>query len=204
MPDRITLTRIVLLFIASSLLWLAVAVVTSRAIVEILLPLLHWEISLLAPQFAIQDLHIVRMGLEDSILANVRTLNPHMFGQQLLPAGIPIESSTLAGHLLQPLVLMLSLVTTACLLLRRQCVAMVLISIPFGIVLVMLDVPLVLIGSLEGLMLSTAQSMHGVPSPWIFWMNFLNGGGRMALGLGAALAIISLTQLKPSTDDPTL
>jgi hypothetical protein len=197
MPDRTALTKIVTLFVAFSMLWLGVALTASREIAGGLLPLLRWEISMLAPQFVLSDLRVARTGLEDSILAQAGTRSPRIFGEQLLPAGIPVESSTLLGHLLQPLVLMLSLVTTACVMRRRQCVSLALLSVPFALALVMLDVPLALIGSLENLM----SSAH---SPWVLWMNFLNGGGRLALGIGAAVAITTLAQAKMFTSSHTI
>ena len=186
-----------LLFAASCLLWLGVALTASRDIAGGLLPLMNWEIAWLAPEYTLTNLRLARIGLEDTILAEFSTRSPRIVGARYMPAGIPIESSTLAGHLLQPLVMMLSLVTTACLLRRRRTAAMVLLSIPAALVLVTADVPFVLVGALEDVVLST-QTALPVHSPWVTWMNFLNSGGRPALGIGAALAVISLARAMPA------
>lgn len=57
----------------------------------------------------------------------------------------------------------------------------------------MLDVPLVLLGSNEDLLL--ANIAPGTASLLVAWMNFMNGGGRRALSIAAALAAAGLVRM---------
>lgn len=61
--------------------------------------------------------------------------------------------------------------------------------------MVMMDVPIVLIGALEEVVVFSAPSSLPVPSGWVMWMNFLNGGGRIALGIVAALSVMLLAEV---------
>jgi hypothetical protein len=62
------------------------------------------------------------------------------------------------------------------------------ISLPILLLLEMLDVPLVLLGSIEDVIL--ANIANSTSSLLVVWMNFMNGGGRLALSIVAALAAI--------------
>lgn len=197
MQGGMSLSRILLLFSACGLLWLGMGLAASRHIVGAMLPLLQREISWIAPQFTLTDLRLTHTGLEESIQVLVNTKRFRVIRGGYLPAGIPLQSSTLAGNVLQPLILMLSLVSGAGLIYRRQFARMILISIPAAFALVMLDVPFVLVGALEDLVLSSANSLSPNASLWILWMNFLNGGGRWALGIAAALTVIALALNAP-------
>jgi hypothetical protein len=192
MPSRAELGKIMLLFGLSCLLWLSVALFYGREVATGLLPMLRWEIAQLAPHYEIRDLSVAHAGGETAIVVSVTTAYPQLYGARSLPADVSMSSSTLLGHLLQPLVVMWSLISTAALLRRQRALPLVLFAIPAAVAVVMLDVPFVLVGALEDLVLSTGLPSDAYRSPWVTWMNLLNGGGRLALGIGAALVVIAI------------
>lgn len=192
MPSRAELARISLLFGLGCVLWLAVALLCGRTLATGLLPLLRWEIAQLAPKYEITDLGVARSGGETAIVLRAETAHSRSYGGRTLPARAALSSSTLLGHLLQPLVVMFSLISTAALLQPRYALRFFLLAVPAAVAVLMVDVPFVLVGALEDLVLANVASSQVSPSPWVIWMNFLNGGGRLAIGLGAALLVIGL------------
>lgn len=182
-----------LFFIVSGAVWLTVFMAFSAKIASSLLPLLRWEISVIAPQYRLVDLSLAHWQGEEIIKAEVLTRHPLQIAGRAVPAGIPMECSTLVGHLLQPLILLLSVVSAACLIRRgSMAAALFLCLIAAGIVIV-IDVPFVLVGALEDMILSVASPPQAGYSPWVTWMDFLNGGGRLALALAVALAVVSVS-----------
>lgn len=192
MPSRAELVKVMLLVGLNGLLWLSVALFYGREIATGLLPLLRWEITQIAPQYDVRDLIVAPAGGETSIIVSVKTAYPRVYAGRHLPADVPMSSSTLLGHLLQPLVVMWSVIGTAALLRRRHALPLLSLAIPAAIAVVMLDVPFVLVGALEDLAISSVLPSDAYRSPWVTWMNLLNGGGRLALGLGAALMVIAV------------
>lgn len=180
--------KVSLLWAMCCLLWLGVSLIFGRELGHAVLPLLRWELSGLIPQYKINELSLVSMGLDMSVQARVTTREALITAGHTLPAGMPLQSSTLAGHLWQPLILMLSLVSTAALIQRRNLFALIPLCLATGGLLLMLDVPFVLVGALQDLLAPEDFSA------WVVWMNFLNGGGRLALGIGEALLVITLFQ----------
>lgn len=195
MTNRAGPAKVALLFGLSCLLWLAFALFYGKTIATSLLPLCRWEIAQLAPQYEIADLGVARAGTEEVIKAGVKTAYPRIFGDRSVPAGVPMESSTLLGNMLQPLVLMLSLISAAALLQGKHALALLILAAPSAAAVVMLDAPLVLVGALEDLVSSTMSPSGAIWSPWVIWMDFLNGGGRLALAICAALAVIAVAPL---------
>lgn len=179
------LFRLGLLWAMCCLLWLGISLVFERELGHAVLPLLHWELSWLVPQYKINALNLVSTGLDMSVQARVTTRDALIIAGYTLPAGTPLHSSTLIGHLWQPLILMFSLVSTAALVQRKNAFALIPLCLATAGLLLMLDVPFVLAGALQDLLAPEGFSA------WVVWMNFLNGGGRMALGFGAALLVLA-------------
>jgi hypothetical protein len=57
----------------------------------------------------------------------------------------------------------------------------------------MLDVPLVLLGSIEDLLI--ANIAPDTFSFLVAWMNFMNGGGRLALPIVGVLLVVAMGKL---------
>lgn len=183
------------------LFWLAVTLLFGQALGHTLLPLLRWELSWLAPQYPLAHLDLVSTGLEMSVQAKVTTRDAGIIADHYLPTGSRLQSSTLVGHLWQPLILMLSLISTAALTQRNNLTVLVLLCPAATALLLMVDVPFVLIGALHNLLAPDAFSA------WVLWMNFLDGGGRLALAIAAALFILALCPPRvraKATSEPSL
>ena len=177
--------KVSLLWAVCCLLWLGISLIFGHELSNAVLPLLRWELSGLIPQYKVTELNLVSMGLDMSVQARVTTREAIIISGHTLPAGTPLQSSTLVGHLWQPLIVMLSLVNTAALTQRRNTVALIPLCLATAGLLLMLDVPFVLVGALQDLLAPEHFSA------WVVWMNFLNGGGRLALGIGAALLVLT-------------
>ena len=185
--------KVALLFIVSCALWLTLFVMQGTRIASTLLPFLEWEISLIAPQYHLIKLDVKHQGGEAVFKANIITRHPLQIAGQDIPSGLPMECSTLVGHLWQPLILLLSAVCTAGLLRRTHLPLTLLLTIIAAGALIMIDVPFVLVGALEDMTLSVTSPSTEWHSAWVMWMNFLNGGGRLALGFAAALSVLSVS-----------
>ena len=185
MVQHAELFRLSLLWVMCCLLWLVVSLVFERELSHAVLPLLHWELSWLIPQYRLNELNLVSTGLDMSIQASMTTRESFIFAGHTLPAGTALQSSTLVGHLWQPLILMFSLVSTAALVQGKNVFALIPLCLATAGLLLMLDVPFVLVGALHDLLAPERFSA------WVVWMNFLNGGGRMALAFVAAFLVLA-------------
>ena len=199
MQKHIKLHKIAITTLVCGVLWLALFITQGSKIASVLLPLLQWEINTIAPHYHLIGLDIERQRGEAVLKANLTTRRPLMIMGRTVPAGIPMECSTLVGHLWQPLILLLSTVSAACMLRRTHLLLMLALTIIASGALIMMDVPFVLIGALEDMVLSIASPHSGELSAWVVWMNFLNGGGRLALGIAAALSVLAASGMRIHT-----
>lgn len=188
--------KVALIFTVSGAAWLALFLAYGTQIASGLLPLLRWEVTLIAPQYRLIDLRVVRQQGEDIVKANVVTRRPLRIAGRAVPAGIPMECSTLVGHLLQPLIVLLSAVTATCLLRRGNLPAALFLTFMAAGFVILIDVPFVLVGALEDVVSSVMAPPQSKHSPWVVWMDFLNGGGRLALALAAALTVAAASGAK--------
>jgi hypothetical protein len=80
-----------------------------------------------------------------------------------------------------------------CSLSLRSLVAATIIG---AVALILLDVPLVLLGAAEDLLHTAVgiESRH----PFTIWMDILNQGGRAALGIAAAIAVVLVASTNPA------
>ncbi len=192
MPSRAELAKLSLLVGLSCVLWLVVALLGGRVLATGLAPLLRWEITQLAPKYQVVDLRVVEDQGETAIMLRVKTTTSRAHSGRVIPSGAAMSSSTLVGNLFQPLVVMLSLVSTASVWRRGQAPVLTVLAVPAAFSLVMMDTPFVLVGALDDLVWASLTPSAASWSPWVIWMNVLNGGGRLALGIGAGLIVIGL------------
>jgi hypothetical protein len=194
MPISRRILKVALLLLLSWCVWLTLAVRYSHDIATVLLPMLRWEMSTIASRYEIKEISIQRIGLESAVKIEVATNLPRKTGSGLFPTGVAMQSSTLVANLTLPLVVMLSVVSTAVLLGFRPIKVLVLPGLCALLVLVMLDVPLVLIAALDEVVQMISVPQGGRLSPLVLWMGFLNGGGRMVLGIATGLLVIVLSR----------
>jgi hypothetical protein len=161
----------------------------SAAWVGMLLPVMRWEIRQLAPHLRVVDLRTTRAQAEEVLVLTVTLAAPVSVGGRWFqphPAG-RANASTPLGHAAQPV-----LVITAALLIaalrERECPLLrIPIGYGFAVVLVCLDMPIALVGALQEMMAGAAAvsvTLLGRTAA------LFDGGGRLALSLACAAAII--------------
>jgi hypothetical protein len=180
--------KFALWFLLTYAVLLALSLQFGQRYVELLLPLYRWEIGWIFPDFNIVSLALADNRGEGLVALQLNLVHYIVIAQKLLPPGLSVSSSTLTGHALQHPLLMLSLLAAWPAQHFSQRMVRLLISLPILLLLEMLDVPLVLLGSIEDVIL--ANIANSTSSLLVVWMNFMNGGGRPALSIVAALAAI--------------
>lgn len=156
--------------------------------VEGLLPLFRGLLNLAAPgPFRVQGLGLAELQGDIIVRAILMAPQAAQFAGHALPAGAAFTCSTLLGHALVHPVILYTLIlvwptTTSS---RRVYAAM--LALPALIVVEALDVPLVLAASGWDLLLYQRAPELLSRKPLVLWMHFLNGGGRYALSIVAAL-----------------
>lgn len=182
---------------------LAVATLLSRHYVELWLPIYKQVIVWLVPDYRIAALSLQQTPTAQAITLTLELARPIWVGAKSLPAGFSVSSSTLQGHAMQHLVIVVSTLFSWPFpreTWKRRGVMLVLGL--FGLAVVeMLDIPFMLVGSITDLLLAEFAPGN-LASSWVVpWIYFLDGGGRLALSLAAALIAIAVAhRILPSVD----
>lgn len=164
------------------------------AYVRLLLPVFQREIQWLAPQYAVRSLATAEVQGEQAIVLQVTTAGYVAARAGWLAPGVTMSSATLRGHVYQPVIVM------ACLLLpwparrQRDYFSRIVLALPLLLAVEGLDVPQVLLGSIDDLLASPSRPAGAARSFPVYWMNFLNGGGRAALSITASLLALAMQQ----------
>jgi hypothetical protein len=104
--------------------------------------------------------------------------------------------TTLQGHALQHVILIYTLlifwlsVSGAAI---SDWLATLVLSLPVLVIVEIMDVPFVLVGSLQDFLLFHMAPEQLSNSLTVKWMMFLNGGGRLALSISSAMLSIFAT-----------
>jgi hypothetical protein len=173
---------------------LPLGVVFGAAFVESCLPAYRLVFRQVADEFRLQSLTLDREGADRVVRARV-TLRPVLVIDGKVhypdPRGTA-NASTLIAHGLQAPILaaLIALAWPA----RRRMEALwrLLLLAPLVALLVLSDLPCVLAAELWEIVIGHL-SPHTL-SPLVIWKNFLQGGGRLALGLVAGAMAIVFTQ----------
>lgn len=154
------------------------------------IPVYKTSFSLLTDHYELQALRLESQH-EPFFKIAVQTAGSRVLNNTLVPNSIDITTRTLQGHVFQPVIIALGLLLIWPLQRAWHRAVILLLSMPLLTLLLSLDVPLVLIGSLEDLVLVNFDSDALKSSTYVHVMHFLNGGGRLLLGLlAAALSVI--------------
>lgn len=191
--NKPALLKFAALFLAAYLALLGLSLEFGQHYVEFLLPLYRQEIGWLTPDYRIVSLALADNRGEAVIALSMDVVRYIVVGGHALPPGGNLSCSTLAGHAVQHPLLMLSLLLAWPARNSGQRIALLAMAAPLLLAVEMLDVPLVLLGSNEDLLL--ANIAPGTASMLVVWMNFMNGGGRLALSIAAALAAAGLVRM---------
>lgn len=160
--------------------------------VQLLLPVYQWSFETLTPYYGVRSLRLEQENGERIIKVRAQTTGARLLAGRTVQSSVHVSSSTLAGHALQHVVVLF----TAMLLwpVRRwwERIVLLVLAIPALLLVETLDVPLVLAGALEDLILFNFDEKLLSSSFLVQGMHFMNSGGRLALSLIAAALTIAI------------
>lgn len=157
---------------------------------RLMLPYYRWSMALISTDYRPTELALINRQGQSLIAANFTQQRPRMIQGTLLPADREFNSSTLLGHALQHPILIFSPLLAWWVMVRQR-PGRLLIGGIFALLCVeLLDIPFVLLGSIEDLVLANIDVTLTSHSTLVAWMNFLNGGGRLGLCLCAAVLVL--------------
>jgi len=162
--------------------------------VRLLLPVYQWSFETLTPYFEIQSLRIEQENGERIVKVHAQTAGPRELAGRRVPAGIPVSSSTLTGHALQHVILVFTTLFIWPLRAWWERGILVLLVVPGLLIVEATDIPLVLAGALEDLILANYDPGRLSSSLLVQGMNFMNNGGRIVLSLVCAVLTILIWQ----------
>lgn len=158
-----------------------------------LLPLYREVLDLALPDFGVLSFEI---GRTHEYVFKVQVIAERIMVREgrVLPAGFTVDSHTpMYVALIHPIVLALAALVWPRLSWSGRLIRL-LLSLPFLILLEVLDVPLVLASSINDLLSFSLDPQGDEASRLIDWVRVLDGGGRFALAIAAALAAAGLHQ----------
>lgn len=172
-----------LVLVLPILLWLSNRFAINYA--EIFLPLYRVVLNAALHDYSILSIGVSTQGGESVIAAKLFAFQEQSIGGRRLPAGFTIDASTLVGHALKHVVIILTAAIVWPRLTASERLIRVLISLPLLIVIEALDIPLVLASAVRDLVLSNIAPDQAARSWLIDWTHIMDGGGRIALSLAA-------------------
>lgn|GEM_PF-1666897 len=160
--------------------------------VQLLLPVYQWSFETLTPHYGVQSLRLEQDNGERIIKVRAQTVGARLLAGKSVQSGVPVSSSTLAGHALQHVVVLFTAMLLWPVRLWWERAALIVLAVPALLVVETLDVPLVLVGALEDLVLFNFDEKLLSSSFLVQGMHFMNSGGRLALSLIAAVLTIAV------------
>jgi hypothetical protein len=157
---------------------------------QLLLPYYRWSLSLITTDYQLTDLSLATRQGQTHLAANFQQSRARVIQGTLLPADREFNSSTLLGHALQHPILIFSPLLAWWVLMRRKPWRLLGSGLVALLAVELLDIPFVLVGSVEDLVLVNIDAALPARSGLVTWMNFLNGGGRVGLCLGAVALLL--------------
>lgn len=159
------------------------------SIAEALVPYFRGVIHLVEHRMEIGAFDVIRSNGEYLYQVRLVSQAPITLYGQPLPS-VNVSATTLVTHSLQHLVIFAA-VATAGLLFGKVRLRWFLLALPVGLLISLgLDIPLVLLGSIEGLFLENLAPDQIDTNGFVMWERFMTNGGRMALAI--CLSLLSL------------
>jgi hypothetical protein len=184
-------------FIVACGVLLAFAHYFGRDLLELILPLFRWELGVLDDRYRILHFGLAAQGADGSIRLDVALQRPVVVGGHLVlpdPRG-HASVTTLAGHVLQPVIVFLALLVAWPARARGEALIRAACGLALLPVLLLIDLPFVLTGELWALFVD--RYAPGSFSPLLAWKDFLQGGGRLALAFAAGGMVIGASRFPP-------
>lgn len=165
----------------------ALAVYHYRLILaDALVPYFRWLVQLVDNRFEIASFQIIERKGESLYQLRLISHDPVTLYGQMLP-GMDVSATTLVAHSLQHMMIFIT-AAAAALLFGNVKHRQRLLLLPIGLIVSLgLDIPFVLLGSVEGLFLEYLAPDQLKFSGPVMWEAFLTNGGRFAVAIGICL-----------------
>lgn len=181
-----------LIFLATAAALTVLAQRHGDLLLDALLPLYRLVLEWLLPACRLDYLDLRELHGETVVAMTVTQVDYRMVLGVLLPAGLGIDASTLAGHALVHPILVLSLVAAWPARDGWERGGRLGLALPVLLGLELLDIPLMLWGATEDLVYWRIDPARVAESLGSRVQHFLDGGGRYALALAGALGAVVL------------
>jgi hypothetical protein len=169
-------------------------------IIKAILPLYEWMIHQIDYRLYKIHLLIANINGENFLQLEVELSDPIWVGSQEIALTQPIFNSTgmALANVLQPIVLIFTIILVWPIKHVFDYGYRVLAAIPIFILIMMLDMPFQLVNSTwQGL--ERTLNLNIANTNWLgYWSDFLNGGGLIALSITSGLLIVGLVNLIPN------
>ena len=166
--------------------------------VETLLPVYKYLIQLITPDFHIQGLEILQHNDNPVIQLTVQSTYSLHFELGDIPRGSSMSSSTQLNFAMQHLLIVYILLIGWSVYRQVNVIRIILLSLPVLVLLELIDIPLILVGSIKDLIYAELSPAQQHSSLWVFWMKILLNGGRQVLCILAAWITVYLETRLPS------
>jgi len=188
------ITKAAIRFVLALLVLLALNHVYAKFFMEALLPVFRWEIAQIDDAYRVLDLTLSQQGADTVLRLEVGVARDIVIGGQVLPADPRARAnvSTLAGHLTQPAILALAMIFAWPPRRAGEYPLRALVASAGLALVILIDVPFVLWAELWDIHVTAFEP--GRFSPLLLWRDFLQGGGRFALGLAVGVLAVAAGQ----------
>lgn len=167
---------------------------------KLLTPWFQWIVESLAPHFKVQQISIELLKNQHQVfLFDVISTKYLLFAGHIIPTGQIFSASTLVGHVAQHLLIVSCIIfgwpaRSIIEFLCRLFIAAIII-----LIIETMDVPLVILGSLQDLLISKMSLDLTSHTLVVYWMHFMNGGGRLAISIAGGIAVVYISRLSYET-----
>ncbi len=166
-----------------------------------LIPLLTSVVSLVENRYTINEFTIIQKKTEFVYFLQLVGSESHRLYGNTLP-GMDVSATTLVTHSLQQIFLLVMALLSGLLFHSFYYLRLLVLMAISLLIAVALDIPFVLLGSIEGLFLDNFAPDQ-LDSNWLVrWQRFISNGGRMAICICLAVLALSLAR-KPTHSIPS-
>jgi hypothetical protein len=167
-----------------------------QQIIQVMLPLLTFAITLFDSRITIHALGVINQHGAVVLACQSELTRPFFIGAHLFLIDTPIRSgsSIPVDFVLQPLVIFLTLVLAWPAQRKLDHVVRIGLGLPIILGLMLLDSPMQFIYMLWDSMEKQLQTPGDAHTWLMYWSDFLNGGGLIALSLSISVLAIAITK----------
>ena len=185
--------KVLLVFLACNLMLGILAYSGGTYYGEVMSPLYKWVVDKTFRYYQVKDLILEHKAQKKQFHLRVDSRHERYYKGYPVQTGVALSANTLLGHALQHFVIIFSVILTYLYVKKRNFIKVFLASLVALIIVEMVDIPFVLMASIEDLVLYSVSGSTA-ESGLISWMHFMSGGGRQVISLVAALFTLIINE----------